>query len=213
MTLLLVALTGGIATGKSVVADILEELGCYVHRADKIAHQLMEPERPAWKKIVAHFGEEIMNEDRTINRKKLGNIVYADEEERRFLNKILHPLVLEEKKEEIKRLQKKGRYKIFISEAALTLETGFASFFDKLIVVNCQKEVQIKRIMERDQIGREEALKKIKAQMPSEEKLKYADYIIDTSGSLEKTVEQTERVFRSLMLDFELKRDAAKSHI
>lgn len=213
MTLLLVALTGGIATGKSVVADILEELGCYVHRADKIAHLLMEPERPAWKKIVAHFGEEIMNEDRTINRKKLGNIVYADEEERRFLNKILHPLVLEEKKEEIERLQKKGRYKIFISEAALTLETGFASFFDKLIVVNCQKEVQIKRIMERDQIGREEALKKIKAQMPSEEKLKYADYIIDTSGSLEKTVEQTERVFRSLMLDFELKRDAAMSHI
>ncbi len=120
---------------------------------------------------------------------------------------------MEEKKEQIKRLQKKGQYKIFISEAALTFEAGFASFFDKIIVVYCQEEVQVKRIMRRDRINREEALKKIKAQMPSEEKLKCADYIIDTSGSLEKTIEQTERIFRSLMMDFELKRDADKSHI
>lgn len=211
MTKLLVALTGGIATGKSVVADILEDLGFYVHRADKIAHRLMDPEMPAWKKIVAHFGEKILNKDRTINRKKLGNIVFTDEKERRFLNKILHPLVLETRKKEIDRLQKEGQYNIFVSEAALTLEAGFASYFDKIVVVHCQKEVQIKRIMERDQIGRQEALRKIKAQMPSEEKLKYADYIIDTSGPLEKTVEHTERLFRSLVLDYELKRDSTKS--
>lgn len=211
MSLLLVALTGGITTGKSVVADIFEELGCYVHRADKIAHHLMEPEKPAWKKIVAHFGEKILNEDKTINRKKLGTIVFSDKKERMFLNKLLHPLVIEKKKEEVDRLQTEGRYKIFVSEAALTLEAGFSSFFDKIVVVYCQKEIQIKRLMERDQISREEAMKKIEAQMPPQEKLKLADYVIDSSGSLQKTVEQTERVFRSLMIDYELKRDAARN--
>lgn len=211
MTQLLVALTGGIATGKSIVADILENLGCYIHRADQIAHQLMEPEKPAWKKIVVHFGEKILNENRTINRKKLGSIVFSDEKERKFLNETLHPLVMEQKKEEIDRLQKEKQYTIFVSEAALTLEAGFASYFDRIVVVYCQKEVQMKRIMGRDKVSRKEALRKIEAQMPSEEKLKYADYIIDTSGPLRKTVEQTERVFRGLMLDYELKRNAAKS--
>lgn len=208
--MIIVALTGGIASGKSIIANIFEELGCYVHRADKIAHQLMEPEKPAWKKIVAHFGEKILNKDKTINRTKLGTIVYAKGKERMFLNKLLHPLVLENKKEVIHILQKKGLYKIFISEAALTLEAGFAQFFDKIIVVYCKREVQIKRLMERDQINRGEAIKKIKTQMLPEEKLKYADYVIDSSGSLQETVEQTERVFRSLMLYYELKRNAVK---
>lgn len=208
--MLVVALTGGIATGKSVVADIFKELGCYVHRADKIAHQLMKPEEPAWEKIVTHFGENILNKDKTINRTKLGAIVYSDEKKRKFLNELLHPLVLEKKKEVIHLLQNGGHHKIFISEAALTLEAGFAQFFDKIVVVYCNREVQIKRLMERDQISREEAIKKIKAQMLPEEKLKYADYVIDSSGSLQKTVEQTEKVFRSLMLDYELKCDASK---
>lgn len=208
--MLIVALTGGIASGKSIVANIFEELGCYVHRADKIAHQLMEPEKPAWKKIVAHFGEKILNKDKTINRTKLGAIVYSNDKERIFLNKLLHPLVLDKKKEVIHILQKEGLYKIFISEAALTLEVGFAQFFDKIVVVYCKREAQIKRLMERDQINREEAIKKMKTQMLPKEKLKYADYVIDSSGSLQKTVEQTERVFRSLMLHYELKRDAVK---
>jgi len=208
--MLIVALTGGIASGKSIVANIFEELGCYVHRADKIAHQLMEPEKPAWKKIVAHFGEKILDKDKTINRTKLGAIVYSNYKERIFLNKLLHPLVLDKKKEVIHILQKEGLYKIFISEAALTLEAGFAQFFDKIVVVYCKREAQIKRLMERDQTNREEAIKKMKTQMLPEEKLKYADYVIDSSGSLQKTVEQTERVFRSLMLHYELKRDAVK---
>ena len=208
--MLIVALTGGIASGKSIVANIFEELGCYVHRADKIAHQLMEPEKPAWKKIVAHFGEKILNKDKTINRTKLGALVYSNYKERIFLNKLLHPLVLDKKKEVIHILQKEELYKIFISEAALTLEAGFAQFFDKIVVVYCKREAQIKRLMERDQINREEAIKKMKIQMLPEEKLKYADYVIDSSGSLQKTVEQTERVFRSLMLHYELKRDTVK---
>lgn len=203
--MLIVALTGGIATGKSVAARVLEELGCYVHHADKTAHELMEPEKPAWREIVDHFGEEILNNDKTINRSKLGSIVYSDRKERLFLNKIVHPLVSEKRKEIIQSLEKDGRYKIFVSEAALTIEAGFVQFFDRIVVVYCEKETQIKRLMERDQISRSEALEKLKSQKDPEEKTKYADYIIDTSDTLQSTIEQAERVYRNLILEYELK--------
>ena len=207
--MLIVALTGGIASGKSVVAEVLEELGCYIHHADKIAHDLMEPEKPAWKKIVAHFGKKILNEDKTINRSRLGKIIFSDEKERRFLNELIHPLVLEKKKEVSSRLEKEGHYNIFISEAALTIEAGFAGFFDKIVMTYCKKEVQKKRLMERDGISRKQTMKIIKSQMQPQEKLKYADYIIDTSSSLQSTVEQTERVYRNLMMDNEMKNSIA----
>jgi dephospho-CoA kinase len=208
--MMIVALTGGVASGKSVVAGILEELGCYIDYADRVAHDLMEPEKAAWKKIVVHFGKKILNEDKTVNRSRLGKIIFADEKERRFLNKLIHPLVLENKKEVINRLEKEGRYSIYVSEAALTIEAGFADFFDKIIVTYCKKEVQIKRLMERDGISRNQAMTIIKSQMQPEEKLKYADYIIDSSGSLQSTVEQTERVYRNLMMDNEIKETRAK---
>jgi len=208
--MLIVALTGGIASGKSVVAEILEDLGCYIHHADKIAHDLMEPEKPAWKKIVVHFGKKILNEDKTINRSRLGKIIFSDEKERRFLNELIHPPVLEKKKEVISRLEKEGHYNIFISEAALTIEAGFADFFDKIIMTYCKEEVQKKRLMERDGISPKQTIKIIKSQMQPQEKLKYADYIIDTSSSLQSTVEQTERVYRNLMMDNEMKNSIAK---
>ena len=205
MPVLTVALTGGIASGKSVVADVLEQLGCYVHRADKVAHELMEPEKPGWKKIVDHFGRNILNKNKSINRAKLGAVVYTDKKERLFLNSILHPLVMKKKQEVISQLEQEGRCKIYVSEAALTIEAGYSHYYDKIVVVFCQPEEQIKRLMARDGINQEEAIKKFKAQMPPEEKLKYADYVIDTSGSIQETVEQTERVFRNLMQDYELK--------
>lgn len=205
--MLVVALTGGIATGKSIVAKTLQNLGCYVHHADQIAHQIMEPEKPAWKKIVSHFGEEILNPDKTVNRKKLGTFVFNNEKERNFLNQLIHPLVLEEKKKIIDKLRKEGRYKIFVSEAALTIESGYAEFFDKIIVVYCSEEIQIKRLMERDNISREVASKKIGSQMPSEEKLRYADYVIDSSDTIQSTVEQTEKVFSNLMFDYRKKHE------
>ena len=208
--MLIVALTGGIASGKSVVAKILEDLGCYIHHADKIAHVLMEPEKPAWKKIVAHFGKKILEEDKTIDRSQLGKIVFSDAKERRFINELMHPLVFEKKKEVITRLEKEGHYNIFVSEAALTIEAGFADFFDKIIMTYCRQEDQIKRLMERDGISRKQALTLMKSQMQPPEKLKHADYIIDSSGSLQSTVEQTERIYRNLMNDFEMKESIAK---
>lgn len=208
--MLIVALTGGIATGKSVVAAVFRDLGCYVQNADKIAHQLMEPGQPAWKKIVAHFGKGTLHKDQTVDRSRLGALVFTNEKERRFLNALLHPLVMAKKKEVIRRLRKEGKYKIFISEAALTLEAGFADFYDKIVVVYCPQEMQIQRLIERDKIDRKEAMKKIKAQMSPEDKIKHADYIIDSSGSLAHTVEQTERVFRNLMMGYVLKVEKKK---
>jgi len=202
--MLTVALTGGIASGKSVVAKVLEELGCYIHHADLVARELTEPEKPAWESVVAHFGREILNPDKTINRLKLGEIVFSDNKEREFLNGIIHPLVFEKKKEIICELRKEGSYKIFVSEAALTIEAGFADFFDRIIIALCKKDTQIARLMKRDQISRKAALKKIQSQMDPEKKAQFADYRIDTSGRIQNTIEQTEIVFRNLMMDFQL---------
>jgi len=203
--MLLVALTGGIATGKSIVAQVLEQLGCYIHESDTLAHELQAPETPAWKALVAHFGEKILNPDKTINRRILGTIIFSDKKEQDFLNNLLHPLVIAKKRELVQKIEEVGSYKIFVSEAALTIEAGFTKFFDKIIVVHCDGEIQLKRLMERDSIDRNEALTKIKSQMPLDEKIKHADYIVDTSGSLRQTLEQAEQVYRNLVIDFELK--------
>jgi dephospho-CoA kinase len=203
--MLVVALTGGIATGKSVIAQVWEQLGCYIHESDTLAHELQAPGHPIWKAIVSHFGNKILNPDKTINRQALGTIVFANAKEREFLNNLVHPMVMAKKKELIKKIYQEGRYKIFVSVAALTVEAGFAKFFDKIIVVHCDKETQLKRLMKRDDIKKAKAMEKINSQMPSEEKLELADYRIDSSGSLRETLDQAEKVFRNLMNDFELK--------
>jgi dephospho-CoA kinase len=205
MTMLITALTGGIATGKSVVSHILKDLGCYVHSADETAHALINPDLPAYKKIVDHFGQQILNPDKTINREKLGQIVFSNSEERSFLNQVVHPLVLAEKKEAIIKATKEGHHKIFVSEAALTIEAGFSDFFDKIIVTHCQKEIQIQRLIVRDHISREVAQLKIESQLSQEKKKALADYLIDTSGTMNQTIEHTERVYRYLLQDYELK--------
>lgn len=158
--MLIVALTGGIAAGKSVVARFLEERGCAVHSADQAAHEVMAPGSGAWERLRAHFGPGILNPDRTIDRRRLGAIVFADEAKRRFLNSVVHPLVLEKKKEIIARLEKEGKTKIFVSEAALTIEAGYAGMFDRVIVVYCRPEVQAARLMARDGLDRQAALQK-----------------------------------------------------
>jgi dephospho-CoA kinase len=208
--MLVVALTGGIATGKSIVAQVWEQLGCYIHESDTLAHELQAPHQPAWKAIVSHFGKSILNPDKTINRRALGAIVFADTQEREFLNNLLHPMVMVKKRELIKKVARERLHKIFVSVAALTIEAGYGKFFDKIIVVHCDKETQIKRLMERDAIDRTKALEKINSQMPAEEKRAFADYDIDTSGSLQQTLEQAEKVYRNLIIDFELKSSEKK---
>lgn len=211
MPFLRVALTGGIACGKSIVGEFLKKKGCYWHQADIVAHRLMAPGKKVWKAIVDHFGPEILNPDGTINRRMLGAIVFSDSKEREFLNRIIHPLVLKKKEETLRRLEQAGKSGIFISEAALTIEAGFASFFDKIIVVYCPEEVQIERLMARNNLSREEAQRRVRAQLPVEEKLKYADYIIDASGTVEETIAQTEKIYQSLLKDLEAKKLASST--
>jgi len=201
--MLIVALTGGIATGKSVVARFLAERGCHIHEADKVAHALMEPDQPAWGKVVDHFGQGILNADRTIDRRRLASIIFTDEKERRFIDELIHPLVLEKMRAAAAALEDEGRIKVFVSEAALTVEAGFARYFDKVVVAWCRPEVQLQRLMDRDRTGTEEALKKIKSQMELEEKKKHADYLIDTSGTLADTERRTEALYQSLLADYQ----------
>jgi dephospho-CoA kinase len=207
--MLTVALTGGIATGKTVVAGVLRRRGCHVAAADSAAHAVMEPEKPAWKRILAHFGADILNSDKTINRAKLGDIIFRDAGARKFVDGIVHPLVLALMRSEIARLAKDGRTKIYVSEAALTIEAGYTEFFDKIVVTYCPEEEQLRRLRARDRISREAAQLKIGAQMPSERKLAYADYIIDTGGAVEETIAQAEEIYEELLLDFRIKYGAA----
>lgn len=207
--MLTVALTGGIASGKSIIADVLRRRGCHVDKSDDLAREIMAPDRPAWKKIVARFGRAILKSDRSIDRKKLAAIIFKDADARRFVDAVVHPLVMKKKKEIIARLEHEGRVKIFISEAALTIEAGVAEFFDKVVVAYCPEEVQVRRLMDRDGIGREEARQRVRAQMPAEEKLEYADYVVDTSGSLEETLDQAEELYEELLLNGRIKNESS----
>jgi len=161
----------------------------------------MEPEKLAWTKIVNHFGSLILHKDKTIDRSKLGDIIFSNKKEREFLNSVIHPLVNQHRKQLINELKKGDKYQIFISEAALTIEAGFTDDFDKIILVSCRKKIQINRLMKRDGLSEKEARKKINSQMSLKEKKKYADYLIDTSGHISSTIEQAEKVYRSLVVD------------
>lgn len=196
--MLLVGLTGGIATGKSLVSEILRGLGAYIIDADEIAREVVEPEKPAWLEIVEFFGKDIINKDKTINRKRLGEIVFNDPVKKRKLEEIVHPRVIEEENrmvEEYKKIKPDG---IVIIDAALLIEAGSHKRVDKLIVVYAYKETQAKRLMERDGLSRPDAEKRIASQMPLDEKVKMADFIIDNSKGIERTQRQTIDIFNKL---------------
>lgn len=196
--MLKVGLTGGIATGKTYVVSVLRELGCEAIDADLVAHQVIEPSRPAYHDIVTHFGREVLNEDGTINRAALGAIVFTDKSRREKLNSIVHPRVYEAQAAWLAEVAQRDPDAIAIIDAALMIETGSYRRFDKLIVVYCDPELQVKRLTERNRFTREQAVARISAQRPSEEKLKFTDYSINTSNSFEDTRQQVEKVYAEL---------------
>lgn len=185
--MLKVGLTGSIAVGKSFVVSVFQDLGCITFDADRIAHTVMEPGREAYREIVREFGSAVLAPDGEIDRTKLGAIVFSDERRRNLLNSIVHPRVKEEQDRLLRWAEATDPNGIAIVDAALMIESGGYKRFDKLIVVFCDRETQIKRLMERNQLSRDEAERRIAAQMSSEEKLRYADYEIDTSGTLDQT--------------------------
>lgn len=193
-----IGLTGNIACGKSVVARMFEELGARIIDADLIARLVVEPGKPAWEEIVERFGRGVLNPDMTINRGRLGDIVFRDKEKREELNRITHPRIIERIKELIEEYEKNG-VGVVIVEAALIVEKGgMKPLIEDLIVVTSDEETQIRRLMERSGLSREEALSRIRSQMPSSEKVKYATYVIDNSGTLEETKKQVEEVWRRI---------------
>jgi dephospho-CoA kinase len=209
--MLLVSLTGGIASGKSVVGDVLRRRGCHLHAADQAARDLQSPGRPAYEKIVARFGRAVLAPDGTIDRGRLAAIVFADAREREALNAIVHPLVFAAMREAVARLEAEGRVRIFVNEAALTIEAGFAGFFDKVVVAYCPSDIQMARLAARDGLSPEDARRRIEAQMPAAEKLDFADYVVDTSGSIEETVARSEALYESLQRDERAKRRDGES--
>jgi dephospho-CoA kinase len=198
--MLRVGLTGSIAVGKTYVCEILRELGAFVLDADRTAREVVEPETRGWQLIVDNFGEDVLQSDNTINRAKLGAIVFADEGRRQLLNSIVHPLVIEAQNEWLSLIENESPGAIAVIDAALMIESGGYGRFAKLIVVWCEPETQVKRLMTRSGLSREEALQRINAQMPQEEKKRFADFLIDTTEGFEAARRQTAEVFEQLRL-------------
>jgi dephospho-CoA kinase len=197
--MLRVGLTGSIGVGKSFVASVFIELGCHVLDADHTAREVVMPGTPGLKALVDAFGQDILTADGTLDRKRLGALIFADESQRQRLNHILHPFIIARQDEILNAWEAEDPDGIGIVDAALMIESGGYKRFDKLIVVHCSPEVQLERLMLRDKLSRDEALRRINSQMPQEEKQKFADYLIDTSDGYESTRAQTEAVNQKLI--------------
>ena len=196
--MLIVGLTGGVASGKTVVSQVLREEGAYIIDADQIARELVQPHQPAWNELVKVFGEEILQEDGTIHRKKLADKVFADLKQRELLNQILHPRIREEMDRRTKEIGQKDPEAIVVIDAPLLVERGEHHEMDKLIVVTSTQTQQIKRLKDRDGISPEEALRMLSSQMPLEKKIELADFVIQNEGSLEETKKKAKEIFREL---------------
>ena len=198
--MLKVGLTGSIAVGKSYVLGIFRELGCFVLDADRTSREVVEPGTRGLAEIVEHFGSDILSSDGTLNRGKLASIVFDSDSKRALLNSIVHPRVFEAQNSWLAEVEKKNPKGIAIVDAALMIESGGYKRFDKLIVIWCQPDVQLSRLLSRGGLSEDEARKRITAQMPQDEKKKYADFLIDTSKGYEDTRRQTAEVFHELEL-------------
>ena len=194
-----IGLTGGIGSGKSTVSKEFEKLGAVIIDADQIARELIAPHKPLWRKLIDRFGEEIQRGDLSIDRLKLGKKVFADKTAREALNRIMHPGIKGEIDRSLKEIRKGNPDAVVLVDAALLIETGTFREMDKIIVISASQRNQIKRLVDRDGLSREEAMRRIRAQMPPEEKLQYADYVINTDGSFEEIRKRVRSIHGELM--------------
>jgi dephospho-CoA kinase len=195
-----VGLTGNIASGKTNARRVFAELGAHAIDTDEIAHDLLSPTGEVYRQVVRNFGEGIVNEDGTIDRRRLGSVVFGDCGKRQLLNSLVHPGVRAEVQHRIADLESTHSAGIIIIDAALMVETGSYRNYNKLVVVYCKPALQLDRLLRRGGLTLQEAKARIDSQMPVEEKLKVADYRIDTSGTFSQTREQIEAVYRDLVL-------------
>lgn len=208
--MLKVGLTGGIAVGKSVVAEMFAALGVHVIQADEIAHQLLQPGEAVYQEVVRGFGPGILNSDGSVNRARLAELAFGgpDQASRvKELNQIVHPAVIRRQEKWMVEVGRRDPHAIALVEAALILEAGMAESFDRLAVVTCRPEQRIERWAQRlkvdQETARREVTRRMAAQVSDEEKIKAADYVIDNSGSLDETARQVRTIY------VELEKDAA----
>ena len=197
--MLRVGLTGGLASGKSFVGCELAALGCLLIRADQLGHQVLAPGGEAYDATIEEFGPAILNPDSTINRRKLAAVVFHDPAQLAKLNALVHPPVQALESRMMDEYAAAHPHGIAVVEAAILVETGSYRDFAKLIVAVCSEEQQIERAIARDSMTREQALERLSRQMPLAEKIKYADYVIDTSEAKESTLAQTHAVHQALL--------------
>ncbi|HTW67155.1 MAG TPA: dephospho-CoA kinase [Bryobacteraceae bacterium] len=196
--MLRVGLTGGLACGKSFVGHALAELGCYLIEADKLGHEVMLRGAEAYNDIVGEFGTGILDAGGEINRRKLGALVWDHPERLEKLSSFVHPAVQAREERRMAEIARNDPHAIAVVEAAILVETGSYKRFDKLIVVTCTAEQQMERALARGSYSKEEVVARLNRQLPLEEKLRVADYVIDTSGSKENSLEQVRTVYDTL---------------
>jgi len=196
--MLKVGLTGGLASGKSFVGRALEKMGCLLIQADELGHAVLEPGAEAYDAVIAEFGRGILDPDGRINRRRLAAEVFNNPDRLEKLNALVHPPVRVRARKLIETFAKQEPDGIAVTEAAILIETGSYRNYDRLIVAVCDEKQQIERAMERDRLSREEVLARLQRQTPLKEKAKYADYVIDTSGDKQSTLDQTRAVYEEL---------------
>ncbi len=196
--MLRVGLTGGIATGKSTLAKIFEKLGAWVIDADAIAHELQRPHTPIWKEIVGVFGGKILKVDQSIDRPRLGCIVFSDPKKKARLEQIMHPAIIAQEEERMSEWERSGKVQIAMVEEALLVETGSFRRFHKVVLVVASEETQIERLRQRG-LTEKEALSRIRSQMPLSEKVPFADYLIENSGEISEAERKAGEVYRDLL--------------
>ncbi len=212
--MLKVGLTGGIASGKSVIGEMFVALGVHLIQADRIAHELLQPGEAVYQEVVHHFGTGILNPDGSVHRPKLAEAAFGSPNQNtpsrvEELNRIVHPAVIQRQEEWMEEVGRRDPHAIAMVEAALIVEAGAARRFDRLVVVTCRPEQRIQRWAVRmggnEEAARREVVRRTAAQLPDEEKTKVADYVIDNSGSLDETNRRVREIY------VELKREAEKS--
>jgi len=201
-----VGLTGGIATGKSTVVRMLVKRGARVIDHDGLVHTLQEPGQPVWKRIIEAFGRDILDADERIDRKKLGALVFDDEQRRKELESIVHPAVLEEAQRLRDEIGRQDRQAIVLSDIPLLFEVAMQDLFDLILLIYAPPQVQILRVMKRNNLSREEAIARLKSQMPIDEKLRFADLVIRNDGTMRELEKSVDEVWQELVLRERAKR-------
>ena len=195
--MIIVGLTGSIGTGKSTVSNIFRELGAYIVDWDELARDVTRPHLKAWKEIVECFGKDFLNNDLTLNRQKLADVIFADREKVKKLNHIVHPEVFKEDERITNEVKSHDPDALIIKEIPLLYEVANPTFVDKVIVVSTNEQTQLRRLEEKG-MSRKDAQNRIKSQLPLEEKIKSADFVIYNDGSLKETKRQVEAIYSLL---------------